>query len=351
MTFWLRIIVYTISISSVTANDVTEDIFIEMSDLHELCPYSSFCRRNATSEFQYSSTSYPCCHSCSCSSDCGLRGDCCFSKHGGNTEPIDDVICRHSFRIDPFKYFKYRRIAQSATYYKMVDKCHCLNDNRNITGSTCEQSDQNFVFAPVYSKSTGKIYSNVGYAECNNDLQTIAWQRSIVCPPNVEPSMPELMNVTDVQQDVSSGGHGCLLYYIPPKHLNLDEAICFPNTIRKCNITRMMKTREPFWDFCEKFNATFTVQTFSDLKAYGNVYCFMCNTDISISNIKEMQCPKRSSGQGKEFEHASLTIILDYDVNRDLPYSNHGRQEGQVCPNGTVYISSFKVSFSLQNYY
>jgi hypothetical protein len=249
------------------------------------------------------------------------------------------VTCRHSFGLE--KPFKYQNIAKGAPHYKIVDKCICSNETRKMFGMDCKEDFQDMEFAPVFSHSSGTIYSNVRYAECYNDLETIPWLKSIVCAPDVEPSMPDH---SDVGNNLTASENGCLFYYIPPKELDLDTIMCFPDVIRKCNTTRTMKRREPFWDFCEKFNATYTVQTFRNLKAYANIYCFMCNTLVDIDNIKEMQCSKQSSGKEKVFHMVSLTIILDYENDDEMSYPEHNDKERQTCPEDTLLIASFKVS-------
>jgi hypothetical protein len=215
----------------------------------------------------------------------------------------------------------------------MVNQCYRKSETTKMSETHGKQVPPDLEFAPVYSASTGKIYSNVQYAHCNGDFETIPWQSSIACEPRKIPYMPNF------GKNVSDNENWCLLYYIPPNEVNLDEAICFPDVVRKCNTTGVMETRKPFWDFCEKFNATYIFQNLRFLKAYANVYCFMCNVNIITFKNKHKLCETQTTAGKNAFQIASLAIIL----NNKVIDEGHDHHERQFCSKDTIHNPPFKV--------
>ncbi|XP_045179784.2 uncharacterized protein LOC123539283 [Mercenaria mercenaria] len=341
--WWVFVCCLTLTCQHANTIKVKENVFLEMSDLKELCPYSSFCGQNASAEFQYSQNYRPCCRSCSCLANCGLRGNCCFEElnqyNAGN-----DMICRHTFPVEPRKYQGFlRSILKNAPHYRMIDICSYSDKIARESGTKCEQNSSNVErsLSPMFSPTKGLIYINAHCAECNNVSDAVPWRRAIMCPSEAEAPLSEFMdNFNGIE--ISSDYSGCLLYYIPPPEVNLDILSCYPSVIRQCNTTGRMKRRDLSWNFCEMFNATFTIETVGHLQAYANVFCFMCNTVIDRNRIKEMQCTKQKLGSKKSpiVPYAPLSIILDLT---DVKRSSISRRyyEKTHCPENSVMVASF----------
>ena len=63
----------------------------------QLCPYTSFCNKNAT-RFLQGSRQVPCCKECSCVDDCWKRNNCCLDKIGIGEEWTSEVeTCKDTY--------------------------------------------------------------------------------------------------------------------------------------------------------------------------------------------------------------------------------------------------------------
>ena len=257
-----RLIIYLLCFKQTSTANISKDIISEQqfqSDAELLCPYTSFCEENIPQPFLGSDEKIPCCHDCSCGPSCGLTNNCCF-KHLDvyKREETYHMICKSTKT--------YAKSLKDSLHFMMLHKCFAFNKSYN----DIQKSDA--LFHPVYSSKTGFIYFNTEVASCNDATDLVPFQKAISC--NFQ---EDFMNNVDRILKGLEPSSECQIQYQPPKGIDLKSEECKPNVIRKCNVTGKMKAREPFWTFCESFNATFVLQVSNQEYVYGNMYCYMCN--------------------------------------------------------------------------
>lgn len=316
-------------------------VFDAMPRLKEFCPYSYFCGLNASKDFLHEDNRIPCCHSCSCSPECGYQGNCCFSQLDEfNSVERDSMICRNTFEIDPENDKNYNNlISEPVPHYWVVNKCRFTAEELGIAIN--ERDDTTLSFAPVFSSNTGKIYFSAFIAKCNNVSDVIPWERILSCPQNALASLSDIMDNATGESTVQE----CISYFSPPE-TKVSFKQCYPNTIRKCNVTGQVSAENDFWPLCAMFNATFILTTSRYVQSYANVYCYLCNTDnerVLEDIISTTKCNRFNKTDHKipHIYGTPLTIILNLGQKARTP-SNIRLPEDQ-CGRNRYMVKSFKV--------
>jgi hypothetical protein len=318
------------------------ELFYSMPRLKEFCPYSDFCGLNASKEYVYDGDRMPCCQSCSCSSDCGYHGTCCFHRLDANTKLQESMICRNTFEIDTEKDEYYAGyISKAVPHYWIVNKC-MVTDKCDDLAKVSNKTDTSF--SPVFSTSTGHTYFNTFIAKCNNVSDITPWQRLLSCPTNVETSLSDILN-NDNDVEISQK---CLSYYTPPD-TEANFIQCYANVIRKCNVTGLVSKKDEFWPLCEMFNSSFIAMNSRYMQTFANVYCYLCNTEtISESTIRSMECSwfGQTGHKNPLMSSAALTIILSLSQKVNTPVI---KQREDQCGSASQMVRSFDVCMTLQN--
>ena len=272
------------------------------ADIQLLCPYTQFCdldakyqlpaqEKHGTEKFK------PCCDSCSCSADCGLKRKCC--KNEFDLYKLDEIlgtICKQlNTRAEPFR--------DDAHYY-MVDKCPGKQDSCRFQNVSDWRS-----YSPVYSHSNEMIYYNKYCAQCHNQSDLVEFITCVACSNFDSPFSSILKNV------VEAGNDECYLQFLVPSEIDISAEICYPRLIRDCwdqNTAEAAHLRE----LCESFNATFRLYNY-----YANVYCYLCGSDMHESDpgkkwIEDNTiCPATDSTRFRT--HSSILVLLDDDSVND----------------------------------
>ena len=267
------------------------------ADIQLWCPYTEFCDLKTKHLFPSQGKNNgnklkPCCDSCSCSADCGLKRKCC--KDEFDLYKIDETlgtIC---------KQFNTRaESSREDIYYYMVDKCPGKQD-------TCrfKNLENRFNYLPVYSHFNEMIYYNKYCAECHNQTDLVEFIPSLVCPNLYGPLSTILQNV------LNKGNEECYLQFLVPSGVDVSTEECHPNLdiIRDCkvvNTSEAVLMRE----LCRKFNATFQLLSF-----YQNIYCYLCGLEKPDFGQKWMEdntiCRARDS---QRFLTSSSLLVLSDD--------------------------------------
>jgi hypothetical protein len=227
------------------------------------------------------------------------------------------------------------------SYYKMINTCLDNEELDNLI--TCEENTSNPLqtFYPVFSPSNGFTYITRECAECNKITDGVKWQKVVRCDRKPE---------SDYFDEIEKIVHGkstdfdadCMLYFIPPEGFGQKVAKCEPSVVRTCNTTKLAETRDISWDLCSEFNATFRYPYQGVIVTYGNVYCWMCNTNnekrskLSTCAVKNSELDTRNPMYG-----VHLMILLDMNSNT---VQDTQRMNSQCLPS-EVFLRSFEVRF------
>jgi hypothetical protein len=187
---------------------------------------------------------------------------------------------------------------------------------------------------------TGFIYYNSEIASCNNANYTIPFQRVIRCSIQEDFANDADRILADLEPQTL-----CQVYYLPPEGTYLKSEQCEPGIIRKCNVTGTVKEWQPFWAYCESFNATYILHVGFQRYIYANVYCFMCNELYELYGFgeKRNKCSRWvDKFTGRDY---SLTIILKpgFQLADDKQNGKIGSSK-TACPPDQIMVQSFKVS-------
>ena len=272
-----------------------EMLFLE--DLSTLCPYTTFCN-SSEEQFQIPETHKPCCRSCSCEEDCGLKHNCCtynMDKYRLDERNVTSCIAASVYRgqVAP----------PGVAWYHMHDTCPggepCRTDGEHT-------SDGLF---PCSSLKDGSIYFNSNCGECNNATDLLPWRVGFVC--RQQSSLGLIADISSSVDNLLKGwtaDNECLIRFIPPDEVKITTEECYPESriIRDCepydpDIVVSEKIRAK----CKLFNATYQPLGTLYESVYANVYCAKCSK-IPTNNVI---CEDNSSVN--KAPAGSLFLLLD----------------------------------------
>ena len=315
-------------------------------ELNRFCPLSSFCENEPdTSSNTSSSKSFeneatvmmPCCEECSCSKECGRKRNCCRYEHDFyRLEETLETVCMQLTTLST---------GPQQPFYHIIDKC----SNRSQTCNTLSTSTLGRFF-PVYSRASGMLYYNPKCAGCHGqiDKDLIEFRPLIMCQSLSVSYFTAVSSVTN-----GSDFPSCYLHFLPPDDLDLSTELCYPGLKRDCN--PYMKNSELIEGLCKAFNATFHNKERS--AQFGNVYCFLCNDDLSFGdsldgwNERYVNCP------GMELHRMfglSFAVLLDTSSIDDSKVSTADRRQVELpiwCDSSENQVMSFSDPYYLGKSY
>ena len=183
ITIWYFILITTISILEVTAK--TNNVIHEIGS--QLCPYTSFCQRNATPYYDPGAFQRPCCSECSCEENCWEIANCCPDKDIIETqEPITKCIA------DVVK--KTAAFGRARFGYHVIDYCPMPVKNVTLVNKcTIKQAASFEELIWVSDDISGKIYRNKFCAECHLVTSNVKeWSLEAKCTSDVYASLDNL---------------------------------------------------------------------------------------------------------------------------------------------------------------
>ncbi|KAH3886593.1 hypothetical protein DPMN_010604 [Dreissena polymorpha] len=280
------------------------------SSLTELCPYSSFCGHNKKT-INVSQGLEPCCRSCSCDSDCGLKRNCCFYEDDhyrieekGETSCVAPINIEKSTNLQIGRYF-------------MIDKCPGANDTCRIIKAARWGN-----LFPHLSYNTGVIYYNQFCARCHNELHVVPWALAVHCPPRVRADTKPL----EIEKLLAGRNSYCFLYFQAPEGIDLSSEFCSSEIIQECkklNSSTDIDTFQNLEEQCRRFNATFAPYSFQFRSVFRNVYCFLCSDGLiyKTTNITNLCISHNNEVGGRvnpgNLETILLSYVTDYSVTED----------------------------------
>ncbi|KAL4231212.1 hypothetical protein ACF0H5_008794 [Mactra antiquata] len=292
--------------------------FTFLSELQELCPYTSFCEENARISLPENETKQPCCRSCSCKPECEMFGNCCFDyvKNGKMTKLRQ---CLSPVVTD---------CNANEIHYIMVYACLTTDGNDSMCPFTTTNVSS---FAPVVSITTGEIYVNQQCADCNNVTDGVSWQLSVKCPFFEE---DYFIASSDILLESHSDEPACYLTYIPPANVNVESRECTNDVIRQCNVREGTDQWTPMWEYCPMFNATYTYSSHNYVGLYGNIFCFICN----VLTIPDPLCRWQDF---KKPLNVPFSAILDRIGVEGSSVSKE--RDISACDASSVMVNSFEI--------
>ncbi|KAH3737818.1 hypothetical protein DPMN_044413 [Dreissena polymorpha] len=287
------------------------------SSLIKLCPYSSFCGPNKKTT-NVSQGFEPCCRSCSCDADCGLKRNCCFYEDDhyrieekGETSCVAPINIKDSSNIQIGRYF-------------MIDKCPGANDTcRSIKAARWGN------LFPHLSYNTGVIYYNQFCALCHNELHVVPWTLAVNCHPLIRADTKPF----EIEKLLAGQTSKCILTFREPEGIDLASAFCNSEEIQECTDlypSTEIDTFKKLEEQCHSFNATFARYSFQFRSVFRNVYCFLCSEGLiyKITNLTDICFSHNYDGTGRVYPGTLVTLLRSYVSD----YSVSGEKgEEMVC--------------------
>jgi len=302
-----------------TINPMGQKEMIFPDDLSDLCPYTNFCN-SSKGQFQVPESLSPCCRSCSCKNDCGLKHNCCtYEMDKYRLDERNVTSCNGAF------VYHGRVVPPGVVWYHMYDTCP--------SGESCRTDGEHTSYGlfPHSSLTDGSIYFNRKCGECNNATNLLQWRVGYLCKqqssfgliPDFSSSVDNLLNGRTADKE-------CFLRFIPPEEVKITTEECYPESriIRDCkpNVLGHYVSEEDRAN-CKLFNATYQVLGSIQGRVYGNVYCAKCN-DKRSNAICEDNSIVNKAPTGLVF------LLLDKTDNSD---SLRGAERMEFC-NAVIQI-------------
>ena len=251
----------------------------------QLCPYTSFCQRNAAPYVKPLSLR-PCCSDCSCDANCWETATCC---------PDQDVPV-HSERIAHCKSSIVKAaegFSSEIWGHRVIDYCPSAERNASLIAKCSAEGARDFVdMIRVSDDVSGKVYQNRFCAECHHVTGSITeWPLVAQCTEDVYTNKESWKSFLLSEK--------CQLTSKEPDNVSV-EACALPK-YTTCNQTGLWQTfvADVKWA-CELFEAVFFLRKSKggtgELDSYRNVYCYVCNTG-EIGTVETL-CPGRSNDPG-----------------------------------------------------
>ena len=238
-------------------------------NLSDLCPFTNFCN-SSKGQLQVPESLRPCCRSCSCEDDCGLKHNCCtyemdkYRLDERNVTSCIGAVVYHGRVVPP-----------GVVWYHMYDTCP--------SGESCHTDDEHTSdgLYPHSSLTDGSIYLNRKCGECNNVTDLLHWRVGFVCKQQSSFGLiSDFSSSVDNLLNGQTADKECFLRFIPPEEVKITTEDCYPESriIRDCkpNGPGHYVTEEDRAN-CKMFNATYQVLGTIHENVYGNVYCAKCN--------------------------------------------------------------------------
>ena len=265
----------------------------------QLCPYTKFCQRNATTEYYDPIFRRPCCSECSCEDDCWKTASCCPDKVViENKEPVTKCKTEIVKKADGFDREKFG--------YHVIDYCPLIEKNATLVTKCTTKEDRDFEeLIWVSDDISGKIYQNKFCAECHNITSNLTeWLIEAKCTDDVYTRLDSFMSFFLSNK--------CQLTIKEPDNYTITS--CMIPKYTTCNQTGLWHKfdADVKWA-CQAFEAVFIARAPEDRdlgltrEVYRNAYCYACNTD-SVENTDTL-CPIPS------FEHPDVSVftsLIDY---------------------------------------
>ena len=259
----------------------------------QLCPYTSFCQRNATPFFNPLQLR-PCCSDCSCEANCWETANCCPDQDViEHPEPVAN--CKTSI-VKAGKGF-----SSDIWGYRVIDYCPTTETNASLVTKCTNEKSRDFVdLIRVSDDISRKVYQNRFCAECHHVTNRIT----------------ELPLVAQCTEDIYTNEGNWKSFLLSNKcqltSINTNLATCAVPKYTRCNQTGLWQNfdADVKWA-CEIFEAVFFLKASQGRNehtdTYRNAYCYVCNTD-SIGSIDAL-CP------GRKFQPPGVTVfssLIDY---------------------------------------
>ena len=246
---------------------------------YRLCPYTSFCHRNAT-PYDIPILRRPCCSECSCEANCGETANCCPDQDIiDNKEPTPECRITVVKKADGF--------SRETRGYQVIDYCPTIEKNASLVTKCTTEDTRDFQdIIWVSDDISGKIYRNKFCAECHRVTSNVTeWQLEVKCTEDIYTYFDSLKSfflsdkcqLTSRQPDTTSF-KSCAV----PKYTTCNQTGLWPKFDADVN-----------WA-CQIFEAAFFTRELqgrdtNQLDVYKNAYCYVCNVD-SIQNTETL-CP------------------------------------------------------------
>ena len=294
-----------------------------VTPLHDLCPYTNYCSRNATKSLQNDDNT-PCCGHCSCADDCWERGNCCVDKQNIIVrQPLESCL-----EVIVKKGVLHKTQTSLPRYY-VIQSCPTLNDTLNeMCVGNNQSSFDDFIW--VTDKRTNKIYNNKHCAACHGLVNYTKWQIATDClvPMNGETSAADAFTFVM---------NKCALFVIPPENTDKNVNRCFMSDINTCNETRKWQSYDlALKSACHSFEQLYYYQENRIQLYFKNVYCFLCNFGTREQEVKDV-C-ESTTFTGSKTDLFGFTAILDFTgIDKEIQLKTDGALRPQsVCSSDEI---------------
>ena len=241
---------------------------LEVPSFYNLCPFTEFCRSNATNNYQGNLIT-PCCGYCSCADDCWKRGNCCPDKEDTlRKEPLES--CETSLRSsgntsdtgigEPHYYVV--TTCQNRAADKLAQKCR---------GELLSTFDD---LIWVTDRRTNVIFNNKYCAICHSVEHYNPWTMETNC-------MKAMNGQTSLKEVVRQVLDECSVTVVPPKNEDHMDKVCMIPEITHCNKTGEWEAYDQALETaCSSFTQIYIDENRdgSSRVVYGNIYCYLCNS-------------------------------------------------------------------------
>ena len=243
-----------------TESNLDNMLYQIINETRILCPYTSYCGLEPLLKHA-NPRPVSCCTDCSCDSECGRRGDCCF-------EQFDRYRLKDKFNLSCIATKSDKSDLPIAKSYYMVANCY----NETLLELIADVNISNAIY-PVYSPSTNLSFYNKYYAMCNDIHDTVNWISFVTCKRS--------RGVFSISQKVSSGFKtgDCWLDFIPPDIMEREAFKCSVSAVDRCNVSGLAPNHSQLTEIaCNTMKSLFV----SHFGTYANIHCLMCNYDNNV---------------------------------------------------------------------
>ena len=254
--------------------------------LHHLCPFTTYCTTNASTEI--TGSDLPCCTPCGCTPLCRRHGNCCPDyEHpvAMETDYIEPECYRAERNGDNFGSWDPLYSYQDGDMYTTFTACP-RSYGHNSVRIACERKATNLQEFVVVSDKYHVVYKNRFCAQCHgvNDVDT--WQVKIICTST---HMAHNFNITDdyfTNDDPVYLQDKCILNAEPTDDVAQQKTKCF-RALDNCNGTFNYSDFDEERKACANYTQYFITkdQVFGFLTVYQNVHCYLCNQPEDVENV------------------------------------------------------------------
>lgn len=183
-----------------------------------------------------------------------------------------------------------RELAQHYPQYLTIDTCDDNFKDEEIIKKCLDKDSLDIeVYIPV-SSTKGNVYRNYYCAKCNGENFSKRWDITTDCV--------QLYLVSSLPNNISrlfEMTHDCIITFVPSTWIDQDSSKCEPpavldgQNINGCNLTGSWKQYDPKLEslcLTMEHMARYDVLIGGNRTSFKNVFCYMCNTNVTRSIIK-----------------------------------------------------------------